>query len=173
MLVTALWLPCRERAEKRRLQRQLNKERRGAMRELRKDAVFISEERDREKSQAAAERAQVGLACCGWHQAVRLSGVTWVQDCCICWAAAPLNVVSAGAGCRCRAARGAGASLPLKSAAEVCSLTRSLPSSMQPAKIVLRGLQAYRKAVSFLEQQEADFKSGGQGGMWKGKKGKR
>ena len=64
-------LLCRERAEKRRLQRQLNKERRGAMRELRKDAVFISEERDREKSQAAAERAQVGWACCGGHQAVQ------------------------------------------------------------------------------------------------------
>ena len=51
---------CRERAEKRRLQRQLTKERRGAMRELRKDAVFLSNEKERDRAQAAAERSQVG-----------------------------------------------------------------------------------------------------------------
>ena len=32
---------------------------------------------------------------------------------------------------------------------------------------------AYQKAVTFLQQSEADFKSGGMGGMWKGKKSKR
>lgn len=30
---------------------------------------------------------------------------------------------------------------------------------------------AERRAKSFLQQVESDFKSGGQGGMWKGKKG--
>ena len=43
-------------------------------------------------------------------------------------------------------------------------------SRAAPRAAALWMLQAYRKAVSFLEQQEADFKSGGQGGMWKGKK---
>lgn len=61
------------------------------MRELRKDAVFLSDEKDKEKAQTQAERAG-----------------------------------------------------------------------------------AYQKAVSILQQQEADFKSGGQGGMWKkGKKAQR
>lgn len=33
---------------------------------------------------------------------------------------------------------------------------------------------AEKRAKSFLQQQEADFKSGGQGGQWKGgKKGRR
>ena len=139
-IVTAIYLLCRERAEKRRLQRQLNKERRGAMRELRKDAVFISEERDREKLQAAAERAQVGLACCGGHHAVQLSRVRWLQDCCSRWAAALFKVFAAKAGCCCQAARGPGAFiLP-----ELCSsgVQHNLqlahrPPSMQPAKIML------------------------------------
>ncbi|DBA90017.1 TPA: hypothetical protein ACH3X2_004286 [Trebouxia sp. C0005] len=81
--------PDRERAEQKRLKRQLNKERRGAMRELRKDAVFLSDEKDKEKAQAKAERAG-----------------------------------------------------------------------------------AFQKNMSFLQQQESDFKSGGQGGMWKKGKGK-
>ena len=80
---------CRERAEQKRLKRQVNKEKRGAMRELRKDAVFLSDEKDKEKAQAKAERAG-----------------------------------------------------------------------------------AYQKAMSFLQQQESDFKSGGQGGMWKKGTGK-
>ena len=80
---------CRDRAEQKRLKRQLNKERRGAMRELRKDAVFLSDEKDKEKAQAKAERAG-----------------------------------------------------------------------------------AFQKNMSFLQQQESDFKSGGQGGMWKKGKGK-
>lgn len=65
----------RERAEARRLQRQLRKESRGAMRELRKDAVFmhqvrvlwcavcvvrqsvcVSQERQRERAAVDAER---------------------------------------------------------------------------------------------------------------------
>lgn len=71
------------------MKRQLNKERRGAMRELRKDAVFLSDEKEKEKAEARAERAG-----------------------------------------------------------------------------------AYQKAMSFLQQQESDFKSGGQGGMWKKGKGK-
>lgn len=80
---------CRDRAEQKRLKRQLNKERRGAMRELRKDAVFLSDEKDKEKAQAKAERAG-----------------------------------------------------------------------------------AFQKNMSFLQQQESDFKSGGQGGMWKKGQGK-
>lgn len=83
--------PDRERAERRRLQRQLRKEERGAMRELRKDAVFMAGVRDREK---AAKQAELD--------------------------------------------------------------------------------QSARRAISFLQRQEADFKSGGQGGLWKkGKKGKK
>lgn len=113
----AMCLICRDRAEKRRLQRQLNKERRGAMRELRKDAVFISEERDREKSQAAAERAQVGVACCRWQQAVGLSRLECSQDCCTCWAAALFKLSPAEAGCCCQAVHGAGALVSL----DLCS----------------------------------------------------
>lgn len=44
----------------------------------------------------------------------------------------------------------------------------------EKAQVQAERAGAYQKAVSFLQQQEADFKSGGQGGMWKkGKKGKR
>ncbi len=40
-------LVCRERAATKRLKRQVQKERRGAMRELRKDAAFIDTEREK------------------------------------------------------------------------------------------------------------------------------
>jgi hypothetical protein len=46
---------CRERAERRRLQRQLRKEERGAMHELRKDGAFMAGVRDREKAAKQAE----------------------------------------------------------------------------------------------------------------------
>ena len=52
----------RERAATKKLKRQLQQERRGAMRELRKDAVFISEEQDAEKAVAKAERRAAGRA---------------------------------------------------------------------------------------------------------------
>jgi nucleolar protein 14 len=74
----------RVRADERRLKRQLQKEKRGAMRELRKDAAFLGEAREADR---AAERME--------------------------------------------------------------------------RRAVLRG------NLAFLERQEADFKSGGQGGMWK------
>ncbi|WIA18434.1 hypothetical protein OEZ85_009894 [Tetradesmus obliquus] len=48
--------PDRQRSEARKLQRQLVKEKRGAMRELRRDAVFMSAERDAEKGRVDAER---------------------------------------------------------------------------------------------------------------------
>lgn len=48
--------PDRERAEARRLKRALTKERRGAIRELRRDATFMAEQRDRERSAVDAER---------------------------------------------------------------------------------------------------------------------
>jgi nucleolar protein 14 len=76
--------PDRDRADRRRLQREVRREERGAMRELRKDTAFMAGVRDRERAGAGAERD--------------------------------------------------------KSA---------------------------RRAMAFLQQQEADFKSGGQGGMWK------
>ena len=79
--------PDRERAERKRLQRQLRKEERGAVRELRRDAAFMANVRDEEKTSRQAE----------------------------------------------------------------------LDASA-------------RRAISFLQQQEADFKSGGQGGMWKKRK---
>ncbi len=78
---------ARERAEQRRLKRELQKEKRGAMRELRKDAAFIGAVRE---ADAAAARAE------------------------------------------------------------------------------LRG--ARRANFGFLERQEADARSGGQGGMFKGRK---
>ena len=81
--------PDRERAERKRLVRQLRKEERGAIRELRKDAVFMADVRDREKT-----------------------------------------------------------------------------------KLQNRLDQSAKRAISFLQQQESDFKSGGQGGMWKKKKKK-
>lgn len=81
--------PDRERAEERRLKRQIRKEERGAIRELRKDAVFMAGVRDEEKRRLQA----------------RLDN-------------------------------------------------------------------SAKRAISFLQQQESDFKSGGQGGMWKKKKKK-
>ncbi len=48
--------PDRQRAEERKLKKLVNKERRGAIRELRKDAVFMSEQRDRERAQVDKER---------------------------------------------------------------------------------------------------------------------
>ncbi|KAG2492669.1 hypothetical protein HYH03_009084 [Edaphochlamys debaryana] len=48
--------PDRTRAEDRRLKRQLAKERRGAIRELRRDAVFMAGERDAERQVVDAER---------------------------------------------------------------------------------------------------------------------
>lgn len=81
--------PDRERAEERRLKRQIRKEERGAIRELRKDAVFMAGVRDQEK-----HRLQTRLD------------------------------------------------------------------------------NSAKRAMSFLQQQESDFKSGGQGGMWKKKKQK-
>jgi nucleolar protein 14 len=81
--------PDRTRAEQRRLQRELRREERGAMRELRKDGAFMAGVRDRDREAAGNERD--------------------------------------------------------KSA---------------------------KRAMSFLQQQESDFKSGGQGGMWKKKRHK-
>lgn len=84
-------LACRERSQLRKLKKQVAQETRGAMRELRKDSLFMFEEREKDSEADKAER---------------------------------------------RAQRRAG--------------------------------------LAFLEQQEADFKSGGQGGMWKkGKKGEK
>ncbi|KAK9825822.1 hypothetical protein WJX74_010755 [Apatococcus lobatus] len=78
--------PDRERAQQKRLQKEVNREKRGAMRELRRDAAFLGEERDKERQAHKAERKGV-----------------------------------------------------------------------------------VRRNNAFLQQQEADFKSGGQGGMWKRK----
>lgn len=81
--------PDRVRAEERRLKKQIRKEERGAIRELRKDAAFMAGVRDQEKR----------------------------------------------------------------------NLQNKLDSSA-------------KRAMSFLQQQESDFKSGGQQGMWKKKKKK-
>eukprot|EP00877_Chromochloris_zofingiensis_P005493 jgi/Chrzof1/14945/Cz09g21210.t1 len=48
--------PDRDRSSARRLQRQLVKEKRGAMRELRRDASFMAHERDTERAQVDTER---------------------------------------------------------------------------------------------------------------------
>ena len=50
--------PNRERAEARKLQRQLKQEARGAMRELRKDNRFLAEQRATEAAAAADERGE-------------------------------------------------------------------------------------------------------------------
>ena len=81
--------PDRQRAEERRLKKMLRKEERGAIRELRKDASFMANVKDQEKS-----------------------------------------------------------------------------------KLHARLENSAKRAMSFLEQQQADFKSGGQQGMWKKKKKK-
>lgn len=47
--------PDRERAERRRLQRQIRKEERGAARELRRDAAYMAVVRDKEKAALQAE----------------------------------------------------------------------------------------------------------------------
>jgi len=81
--------PDRERAEERKLKKQIRKEERGAIRELRKDAAFMAAVRDQEK-----------------------------------------------------------------------------------ARLQARLDTSAKRAISFLQQQESDFKSGGQGGMWKKKRKK-
>eukprot|EP00879_Flechtneria_rotunda_P020444 GHRR01021509.1.p1 GENE.GHRR01021509.1~~GHRR01021509.1.p1 ORF type:complete len:435 (+),score=172.73 GHRR01021509.1:746-2050(+) len=48
--------PDRQRSQARKLQRQLVKEKRGAMRELRRDAAFMAAERDADKARVDAER---------------------------------------------------------------------------------------------------------------------
>ena len=50
--------PNRERAEARRLQRQLKQEARGAVRELRKDNKFLAERRGAEAAAAKEERGE-------------------------------------------------------------------------------------------------------------------
>ena len=50
--------PNRERAEKRKLQREIKKEKRGAIRELRKDNRFLAEAVAREREAAADERGE-------------------------------------------------------------------------------------------------------------------
>ena len=50
--------PNRERAEQRRLQRQLRQEARGAVRELRKDNRFLAEQRATEAAASAEERGE-------------------------------------------------------------------------------------------------------------------
>ena len=62
----------RERAATRKLKRQLQQEKRGAMRELRKDSAFISAERDTEKATALAERRAAGRAGLAFMQASRI-----------------------------------------------------------------------------------------------------
>ena len=81
---------CRDRAEARKLKRLVTKERRGAIRELRKDAAFLGAEVEGEKE---AQRAE------------------------------------------------------------------------------LKG--TLRKNTAWLQSMESDFKSGGQGGMWKKKRGRK
>ena len=49
-------LCCRERAETRKLKRQLKNERRGAVRELRKDASYLGEQRDLERKSEERDR---------------------------------------------------------------------------------------------------------------------
>ena len=48
--------PNRERAEAKKLKRQIARERKAVVRELRKDGQFISEQRDKEKADKAAKR---------------------------------------------------------------------------------------------------------------------
>ena len=48
--------PCRERSEKQRLRKEVRREQRGAVRELRKDAAFLHSVREHEKAAAQAER---------------------------------------------------------------------------------------------------------------------
>lgn len=50
--------PDRERAQQRKERREVNKEKRGMLRELRKDASFMAAERDKEKAQVDAERME-------------------------------------------------------------------------------------------------------------------
>lgn len=50
--------PNRARAEEKRMKRELVRERRGAMRELRKDSAFMAVERDRERAVVDAERLE-------------------------------------------------------------------------------------------------------------------
>ena len=49
-------MTCRERAEKQRLKKEVRREQRGAVRELRKDAAFLHSVREQEKAAVQAER---------------------------------------------------------------------------------------------------------------------
>lgn len=64
---------CRERAATKKLKRQLQQEKRGAMRELRKDSAFISAEHDAEKAAARAEIRAAGRAGLAIMQALAAS----------------------------------------------------------------------------------------------------
>lgn len=67
----------RERSERRKLQRQLRKEERGAVRELRRDAAFMAGVRDREK---AAKQAELDQS----QKRVRHAALRCVMSCAVC-----------------------------------------------------------------------------------------
>eukprot|EP00271_Cylindrocystis_brebissonii_P001708 TRINITY_DN1198_c4_g1_i1.p1 TRINITY_DN1198_c4_g1~~TRINITY_DN1198_c4_g1_i1.p1 ORF type:complete len:1029 (+),score=344.93 TRINITY_DN1198_c4_g1_i1:40-3126(+) len=60
--------PDRERSERKKLQRQIKREARGAARELRKDNWFLAEEKAQEQRQAEAERADKYKRAMGFLQ---------------------------------------------------------------------------------------------------------
>lgn len=51
--------PDRERVERKKLNKQLRQERRGAVRELRKDNHFLLEVKEKEKARKAEEKAEM------------------------------------------------------------------------------------------------------------------
>ena len=67
---TIMNLPYRDRAEARKLKRLVAKERRGAMRELRKDAAFLADVAETGKAAVRAERRGAVRRDTAWLQSL-------------------------------------------------------------------------------------------------------
>ncbi len=59
---------CRDRAEARKLKRLVSKERRGAMRELRKDATFMGIQSNKEKEEKKSQNRKTLRSNSAWLQ---------------------------------------------------------------------------------------------------------
>lgn len=123
---------CRERSERRKLQRAIKREERGAARELRRDAG------------AWMPQLLQCLSCCR----MLAHSVLFIK-------LTPSSLCPSPS--------------PPHSLAAFMAGVRDQERSAKQAELYA----SEKRAKSFLEQQQADAASGGQGGMWKGGKGKK
>ena len=139
----------RERAATKRLKRQVQKERRGAMRELHKDATFLDAERER-VGISGIRVLGMGFAWRIWqHPPEPLPNGTLHGHVCHYRGMGPRRYTA------CRKQR------PLTCACLCCPQERGAGKAERRTQ--------RRAGFAMLEQLEADMKSGGQGGLWKKK----